>query len=385
MKIDFHYYCVAILARAAGFNSEDALTIAYASQYVDHSTESELMPLDIKGSNLKFDPVRTAYDLLKPKQGLKALSWSAQKRIYIPFHFIPSKPFDPSKRKSFTFRTERASQFGRELLDEAAKEENHKRRLCRIGVALHTYADSWSHADFSGIEDPVENNVSGIHLWDRAKEGWTHPKIENVGLDALPEIGHAEAGFFPDLSYQKWRCTVLRTGTPRPKRFVVQRDNIKAFLQAAENIYAQLDRMQKDGPPDPIRWKGKLVNSVPWTALRPRIRRMFAAEPEGGVLKRWLPSAYRFYHAAHDENLCKRWEDEFKNDFFSKFPDRFQYCRHTWRRDAVVGDTEWDPWTRRDWAKQPRRKLKRNFWDSLWFHFHRAALSQRHFVLERLP
>ena len=32
MQIDFHYYCVAVIARAAGFNSEDALIIAYASQ-----------------------------------------------------------------------------------------------------------------------------------------------------------------------------------------------------------------------------------------------------------------------------------------------------------------------------------------------------------------
>ena len=40
MDFDFHYYAVAVLARAAGFTSADALTIAYASQYVDHATES---------------------------------------------------------------------------------------------------------------------------------------------------------------------------------------------------------------------------------------------------------------------------------------------------------------------------------------------------------
>jgi hypothetical protein len=38
MQKDFHYYCTAVLARAAGFSPRDALTIAYASQYVDHST-----------------------------------------------------------------------------------------------------------------------------------------------------------------------------------------------------------------------------------------------------------------------------------------------------------------------------------------------------------
>ena len=51
MQKDFHYYCIAILARAAGFGKSDALNIAYASQYVDDSTESE----PIKVGELPFE------------------------------------------------------------------------------------------------------------------------------------------------------------------------------------------------------------------------------------------------------------------------------------------------------------------------------------------
>jgi hypothetical protein len=40
MEKDFHYYCIGVLAKAAGFDKGDALTIAYASQYVDDATES---------------------------------------------------------------------------------------------------------------------------------------------------------------------------------------------------------------------------------------------------------------------------------------------------------------------------------------------------------
>ena len=41
MQTDFHFYCVAVLARAAGFSPDDALVLAYASQYVDDATEGE--------------------------------------------------------------------------------------------------------------------------------------------------------------------------------------------------------------------------------------------------------------------------------------------------------------------------------------------------------
>ena len=68
MQKDFHYFAIAVLCRAAGFNPADALTIAYASQYVDNATESELIRIDIGGGYLKFDPVCTCY------QGLDAVA-----------------------------------------------------------------------------------------------------------------------------------------------------------------------------------------------------------------------------------------------------------------------------------------------------------------------
>ncbi len=57
MEVDFHYYCLAVLARTVGFTKKEALTIAYASQYVDDSTESE----PIMVGDILFDSVRTAH------------------------------------------------------------------------------------------------------------------------------------------------------------------------------------------------------------------------------------------------------------------------------------------------------------------------------------
>lgn len=145
MQKDFHYYCIGILARAAGFNNQDALTIAYASQYTDDATESR--PITLKDSQgktvFKFDPVRCSYI------GLKAKEWSIHKRVYIPFHFIPPRPFfytDPAGYLTYPdFVTQPGSPFAKLLLRKAAEEENEKRRLCRIGVALHMFADAPLH------------------------------------------------------------------------------------------------------------------------------------------------------------------------------------------------------------------------------------------------
>ena len=35
LQKDCHYYCIGALAWAAGFSRDDALLLAYASQYVD--------------------------------------------------------------------------------------------------------------------------------------------------------------------------------------------------------------------------------------------------------------------------------------------------------------------------------------------------------------
>jgi hypothetical protein len=212
MQLDFHYYCIAVLCRAAGFNPGDALTIAYASQYVDNATESEQIRIAFQANAgtgagyLKFDPVCTSYAGLDV---VASLAWSAQKRVWVPFHFLPGEPFDP-QNPAFSFATRPASLFATLLLDQAAGEplEAYRRRLCRIGVALHAYTDSWAHQDFSGRKERGENNVENIWLYNRARDRWEHPLAENILLDTLPQIGHAEAGYFPDLSYQKWRLAL---------------------------------------------------------------------------------------------------------------------------------------------------------------------------------
>lgn len=65
MELDYHYYAVYQLAKLAGFNLVNAKKIAYASQYVDDSTESD--PVE-PFSDQHFDTARTAhYGLRRPR------------------------------------------------------------------------------------------------------------------------------------------------------------------------------------------------------------------------------------------------------------------------------------------------------------------------------
>ena len=359
MQIDFHYYCIGALARAAGFNSEEALIIAYASQYVDNSTESELIRLEVKGGDIRFDPVRTAHS------GLESFSWSAQKRVFIPFHFIPPKPFIPRKNE-FSFVTEPGSSFAELLLEEADKEENPERRLCRIGIALHTFADSWSHQNFSGRLSRKENDVENIHEWKENE--YDHLEFENILFDLLPQIGHAEAGFFPDLTYQKWKYD---SGHPSK---TIKRDNTEEFLHAAEVIYKKLRQFARTDTP---------VKT--WDEIKDKIHELLSEEymDEPTTKDKLTLPFYRAYHALDVEKRCEKWKEAF-GELFGEDQEYYNYNKEDWRKKALEGETAWDSFSERDWD-QESFVVQKDFWDSLWVHFHRAALRQRHFVLEHMP
>ena len=329
MQKDFHFNCIAVLARAAGFKVEQALTLAYASQYVDDSVESER----IKVGGMYFDPVRTAH------YGLRAFDWSVQKNIYISFHFIPPHPL---KTPQDPLRSEPNSEFAQMIWKEALKEKEGTQRLCRLGIALHTIADSWAHSRFSGREDD-ENKVANIRVSENG--GWINPKLPNFYLDFLPKIGHAKAGHYPDQPWQKWMYLGYR---PRRK---IHRNNTDEFMHAAEHIHGLLKRVRKTKP-DPVKR---------WSSISDKIHDLFTIVDE------------------KVDRRCHWWREEFR-DFIPK--KRFVYDRLQWRREALGNrNIQFEDMSRRQMARLSFG-MTRGFWDSNWVCFHRAALRQRHFVLE---
>lgn len=200
MDTEFHYYITGIIAKAAGFSQDEAKTIATASEYVDENDVC-LKINDPKGGKPYENYISQTMNILQPKQKLL--------RIYPVFHFVPGIPtYSKAMRrdgKMHLLNTTPNNKIANNLMDEAFKSSDDT-SLYRIGIATHVYSDTWAHQNFVG---------------------W-HDLFNNISLDIKPDIGHANAGHYPDWPAYRWEDVRLVDD---------QVHNTERFLEAAENIY----------------------------------------------------------------------------------------------------------------------------------------------------
>lgn len=359
MNIDFHYYCIAILSMAAGFDREDAFTIAYASQYLDDATDGT--PLIIGKEGNEFYPVRTQHI------GVKAFLESYWREIYMPFHFPPPHPYGNG---NFSFIVESAhaqSLLSHRILDEALNEPpdetithsdemirmrlKWRRYLCRTGIAIHTFSDSWAHQGFSGRFN-WENNVIAIYelAYDKDEEEYNR---RSIFWRVLPPVGHARTGLYADNTDFIGKYIIRKNGTGTEE---IKRNNQIEFLQAAEAVYNKLLYAKK---PDYM----EKVNIIPWENLRDKINKLLTS------------------HEVNMKKRCWNWLREFKDIITGNMWRHFRYDIKKWKREAlkIAGKRKID-----DIYNFPDVNWE-NFQQSLWFHFHEAARQQRNFVMNRLP
>ena len=219
MDIEFHYWITGILALKSGFTDKEARTIATASQYVDdndlcyHVTDPET-------GEVYRNFVSQTMNILKPRNELM--------RIYPIFHFVPGDPLsdDCFRRDGKMHRlvTTPCNQNASTLLDEAfmADEET---RLYRIGIATHSFVDTWAHQNFVGWYD----------------------YYNNIGLDPKPDIGHADAEHCPDWIGHRWQ-----DGRLVDKEI----NNNLRFLSAAEALYRRYgEYLKRPGRPPGTAWR----------------------------------------------------------------------------------------------------------------------------------
>ncbi len=323
MQIDFHYYCIFVLANLAGYSKEDAKIIAYSSQYTDDATDST--PVYI--GEFVFDTVRTAH------MGLRAKRWSVNKKVHIPFHFIPPRPVDGLE--TFTYITQPDSLFARMLFDDASKEKSDL-FLYRLGIAIHTLSDTWAHQNFSGRKHR-ENNLVKIR---RSKKEhplrcplWWYPP--NWITDAIAlRVGHSQALKYPDHSHGYWGYKKRR----QPENC---RHNDTEVMKAAEVILFRLGDLLHNKDIEPV-----------WEKNKEKIHHLF------------LHKKYSSNKMLMEK--CRQWQAQYP-DFFTD--ERYRYNEHEWR------DTAMDVLKEKDIQK---------FRDTNWAKFHQAALKQRYFVLQHI-
>jgi hypothetical protein len=200
MNLEFHYYVVHLLALKAGLGADEAETIAASSQYVDKA----ILGYRAASPTREYDTVITQ----------NYLFWddSTARNAYLPFHFIPSGHRGPAPDRADLgenpFVVLPDSEPAKEILIAALKTRNPY----RVGIALHSYADTWAHQNFSGLH-----------------EAW------NLLDPALPwpTTGHAQALSNPDRLDVVWEDPRLISGKSRIR-------NRDRFIKAAAKIYKYL-------------------------------------------------------------------------------------------------------------------------------------------------
>lgn len=351
MDINFHYAAVKVLAHHAGFSKEESQVIAYASQYVDDAVAHEPMPLDrnpdVSGirfdvADKVFDPICTAH---KELDYLRS-AWKRKGRllVYVCFHFIPQLRGTPTGSEFKRVRRDgplagKLVRSALKALRTATDETEKTRALIRLGMALHSYADTWAHQKFSGEWDKANNDISNLKI-KAAGARWRDVDPVSWFLSyAMPDIGHAEAGTLPDRSEIAWKCSP-------PKRTPKGQSNCDEFLSAAEKILSLLSRATGDG--------------ARWSTVRGKLRKCFKKP------------------ADHEDFNRSR-----KHEWRTQFPGLgFDYDERTWFEDALrpkggffdlVGSRlRLDP---EDFELRSGRE---------YFYFHAAAKEQRNTVLDAI-
>ncbi|HZX29889.1 MAG TPA: DUF6765 family protein [Rhodocyclaceae bacterium] len=394
MDIDFHYYMTKALAVRAGFQDKDAQDIAYANQYVDDGWD--VIPAVIEGlpdldfGELKlgrdiFDPVTTAHNDETIKGG--ALN-AAQMNTYIPFHFIPAEEYKGSG--DFDYRTQpndpacqpgtpdyeknqgrRRGSLARQLMEANTAEvvaargnpELFTRKLIKLGIASHSFVDTWAHQNFSGRFSFEENNVTEMEHQVSGRSIPQKSVTEGMKANLLgTPIGHARAGHRPDMSHLVWS---YRTALGR-----VERNNPDEYLRAAKELFHFLAQAAGAGK----MWTEGLENDV---------RKCICHCPDGLTDDTYPTEMPKIYPTV--------------------FPDvNFKYDRNEWRSGTLEGELEKfgtadllaiaqaqyrllindDAGAR---AAMPKLKYKQNHGVGMrWFYFHIEALAQRKFIKDRI-
>lgn len=246
MDINFHYFAVKTLAVKAGFPEEEAQIIAEFSQYVDDFNRLFKLECDnipdymtkdsvfasnfIVGKELK--PVTTGFSDIIDNANI-ALS-DGPKFIVSPFHFIPAQVANdytniatvPAKMDSHSIITDLV--IGTiNLYKSAGNSDEKTKSLVQLGLYLHIFADTYAHQGFSGYRSNINNKK--ITQYTRTGDSGKASIKTNI-YRALPSVGHANVGHFPDLTNYAFVMQDYNNNT-------ITRDNTLIFLTAAQEIF----------------------------------------------------------------------------------------------------------------------------------------------------
>ncbi|MCD4797187.1 MAG: hypothetical protein K8R49_08480 [Candidatus Cloacimonetes bacterium] len=310
MNIEFHYYITKYLALEAGFDKDEAEVIAYSSQFVDNN--SICYKIETPFKSIYENYISQTMNILKPKKKLM--------RIYLLFHFLPGNPtsYKASRidGKMHLLMTTPASTYSQEIFFDTTKTEN----LYLLGIASHMLSDTVSHQNFVGNFDEI-NAMKGI--WETL----------------APNIGHADAGYKPDIPNLIWF-------DPRLIESNRTINNPERVLQAANKLYSNYLMFTS--------------NSSNWSEIKKTL---------SNILSDTIDETQLSLYKKQRESRIKKYKK-----VLSEFGAEKDYDPTAWFKDAIDEDIKFldnkkfkfDP-------IKDKLTFKKNYLKSDWFKFQEAV------------
>ena len=360
MQIDFHHGVTYVVARLGGLGHEAAATVAHAAQYVDDATHDG--PLLFRTGE-RYVRVTSAHKTLDLQANADA---GDNRLVWVPFHFLPGNHL-PARHPSVLSTPSPEDEFHQRLMcrpgsavawammGDVIQRQDLPFGLHRLGIALHTFVDTWAHQQFVGavcdLNRLEEVQVEAVPPYghDQALldelDGWM-AQAQQAIASQLP-VGHASALCLPDLPFIRWRFT-------RMNGQKVVRDNPSDFLQAAQAACQVVQRYVLHDPDAPV--PGLPAHDQ---ALIDHLLRHTISLDEHIRHEHWLQAIGegRFSFGPADVQYIEQGEGSWKMDALGLDPDDEDGVRYTYRPE---------------------------FLQSHWKRFHDAVQMHRLFVLHEL-
>lgn len=271
MDIDMHYYGTYALARAAGLRSDVALRIATAAEFVDDSTDTEVIP---NPQGARFRGESTAHH---PTDFAPNNDRDDQLLVWLPFHFLPGNTGDTQTQKLVCRKD---SDIAKAMVQHHLDLADRTYAIELLGITAHVYADTFAHYGFSGVSSRANRVIgSSIKLVNGSpltghlerffgKFGFQGGLMKNFrdaitivasagAEDTTGALGHGAVATFPDQPYLEWSYDYERVDVVQPPT-KVERQNANDYMDAAAALYGmfrefarrQTDYADTKGPVD---------------------------------------------------------------------------------------------------------------------------------------
>jgi len=345
VNIDFHHAVTYLVARLAGLTDPEARIVSHSAQYVDDATDEGIVSFD---NGAMYRRLATAHRALDYKN----FASLANRLVWIPFHFLPGNggleaDRDPEGKFIRKLITLPDSPVAQRMFRDAIVDQDRPYHLHRLGIVAHVYVDTWAHQGFAGVNHRV-NMVREVRRRGVVDTGFQQKAMRffhGFMQQRVPPIGHGAALSYPDRPYLRWSYV---NGLDE----VVERDNPRLFVEAADALYRMLRRYVVRDPDAEVGG--------------------FDADMKGMLHRRFEGFDDPDEHARH-----RRWLDDLANDEFGIGPVELDYVGKgpgSWRARALEYTT---PDT-----KERRFPYSDSFLESDWKRFHDAAKAHRRSVVD---